>query len=401
MQNHTKIRGSYKFKLIFILALMSSLAPLSTDMYLAALNRVQESFQTNPFFTQLSLASFFIAFAFGQLLYGPLSDTFGRKKPALIGMLIFITSSFGCVVIDNIYSFIILRFFEALGGCAGVVIARAIVNDLFDFEEAAGVYALMMVFSSLAPMLSPTLGAFLIQYFPWQSIFAFLFLLGIFLFLMVLFGLKESAPHLKKQKFSHKETLKNYYFVLKDRAFLVYVLCSAFTMATIFAYITGSNFVFVNFFGISEQNFAFLFGLNALGFMLCANLNTRALKKLSAQRILAIALLAMLLAHFIMLLNAYFSPQLWLFEFSLFSILATLGFIMPNTTILAMARFRDCSGTASAILGTTQFAFAGLIAFIVGAFEANTPIFLSLIMFVSVLLANLIYFSARHKNSHH
>lgn len=122
---------------------------------------------------------------------------------------------------------------------------------------------------------------------------------------MVLFGLKESAPHLKKQKFSHKETLKNYYFVLKDRAFLVYVLCSAFTMATIFAYITGSNFVFVNFFGISEQNFAFLFGLNALGFMLCANLNTRSLKKLSAKRILAIALLAMLLAHFIMLLNAY------------------------------------------------------------------------------------------------
>lgn len=188
MQNHTKIRGSYKFKLIFILALMSSLAPLSTDMYLAALNRVQESFQTNPFFTQLSLASFFIAFAFGQLLYGPLSDTFGRKKPALIGMLIFITSSFGCVVIDNIYSFIILRFFEALGGCAGVVIARAIVNDLFDFEEAAGVYALMMVFSSFAPMLSPTLGAFLIQYFPWQSIFAFLFLLGIFLFLWCFLG---------------------------------------------------------------------------------------------------------------------------------------------------------------------------------------------------------------------
>lgn len=395
MQNHTKIHGFYKLKLIFILALMSSLAPLSTDMYLAALNRVQESFETNPFLTQLSLASFFVAFAFGQLIYGPLSDIFGRKKPALIGMFIFIVSSLGCVIIDDIYSFIILRFFEALGGCAGVVIARAIVNDLFDFEESASVYALMMIFSSLAPMLSPTFGAFLIQHFPWQSIFTFLFLLGIFLFFMVLFGLKESAPHLKTQTFSHKETLKNYKIVLKDPVFLMYVICSALTVAAMFAYITGSNFVFVNFFRVSEQVFAFLFGLNALGFMFCANLNARILKKFSAQNILAIALLVMLIAHLIMLFNAYFSPQVWLFEASLFSILATLGFITPNTTILAMARFKDRSGTASAILGTMQFAFAGIIAFSVGALQANTPIFLSLIMCACVFCANLIYFSKR------
>ncbi|MBX7490848.1 multidrug effflux MFS transporter [Helicobacter turcicus] len=397
MQNHTKIHGFYKFKLIFILAIMSSLAPLSTDMYLAALNHVQESFQTNPFLTQLSLASFFIAFAFGQLIYGPLSDIFGRKKPVLVGILIFIASSLGCVIIDDIHSFIILRFFEALGGCAGVVIARAIVNDLFDFEEAASVYALMMVFSSLAPMLSPTLGAFLIKHFPWQSIFTFLFLLGIFLFLMVLFGLKESAPHLKAQKFSHKETLKNYKFVLKDSVFLVYVFCSALTMATIFAYITGSNFVFINFFGISEQIFAFLFGLNALGFMLCASFNAKILKKFNAQKVLAIALLVMLLTHLIMLFNAYFSPKIWLFEISLFSILATLGFIMPNTTTLAMARFKDHSGTASAILGTAQFALAGIISFSVGAFEANTPLFLSFVMFICVFLANLIYFTQHKK----
>lgn len=397
MQNHTKIHGFYKFKLIFILALMSSLAPLSTDMYLAALNHVQESFSTNPFLTQLSLASFFIAFAFGQLIYGPLSDIFGRKKPVLIGTLIFIISSLGCVLIDDIHSFIILRFFEALGGCAGVVIARAIVNDLFDFQEAAGVYALMMIFSSLAPMLSPTLGAFLMRYFPWQSIFAFLFILGVLLFFMMLFGLRESAPHLKHEKFSHKNTIRNYQFVLKDHHFLVYVICSSFAMATIFAYITGSNFVFVNFFGISEQNFAFLFGFNALGFMISANLNTKFLKIFSAQKILATALFIMLIALFIMLFNAYFSPRLWLFEISLFSVLATLGFIMPNATILAMARFKDHSGTASAIMGTTQFAFAGIISFSVGAFEANTPIFLSLIMFVSVLLANIIYFTQHKK----
>ena len=145
MQKHTKIKGFAKLRLIFILALMSSIAPLSTDMYLPALSQVKQSFETSEFLTQLSLASFFVAFALGQLIYGPLSDIFGRKIPALVGIFLFMLSSLFCVIIDNIYVFIILRFFEALGGCAGVVIARAIVNDLFELKEAASIFALMMV----------------------------------------------------------------------------------------------------------------------------------------------------------------------------------------------------------------------------------------------------------------
>ena len=258
MQKHTQIYGFKKLQLIFILALMSSLAPLSTDMYLPALSHVEQSFKTNSFLTQLSLASFFIAFALGQLIYGPLSDIFGRKKPVLVGVLLFIVSSFLCVVIDNIFGFITFRFFEALGGCAGVVVARAIVNDLFEIKEAAGIYALMMVFSSLAPMLSPTFGGLLLQYFSWESIFMTLFLLGLLLFLMVLFGLKESAPHLENKRFSRKETLNNYKIVLKDKMFLVYVFSAAFALCAMFAYITGSSFIFTQTFGLSEQAFAAL-----------------------------------------------------------------------------------------------------------------------------------------------
>ena len=134
MQVKTKIEGYKKVELVVILALMSAVAPLSTDMYLPALTSVKESFNSNEFYAQLSLASFFIAFAFGQLIYGPLSDIFGRKKPLLFGICLFILASFGCVIAPDINTFIILRFFEALGGCAGVVIARAVVNDLFEFR---------------------------------------------------------------------------------------------------------------------------------------------------------------------------------------------------------------------------------------------------------------------------
>ncbi|EAI5114331.1 multidrug effflux MFS transporter [Campylobacter jejuni] len=394
MQKHTKIHGFAKFKLIVILALMSSIAPLSTDMYLPALSHVEQSFQTNSFLTQLSIASFFIAFALGQLIYGPLSDIFGRKIPALVGIFFFIVSSLFCVIIDDIYAFITLRFFEALGGCAGVVIARAIVNDLFEIKEAAGIFALMMVFSSLAPMLSPTFGGILLEYFSWHSIFATLFALGILLFLMILFGLKESASHLKNKKFSHHEAMKSYKFVLSDKRFLVYILCASFALAlaAMFAYITGSSFVFTEFFDLSEQQFGMLFGANALGFVICANINARLVRKFESEKILSKALMIMFVSTLILLINAFLYPNLFLFEASIFTSIAMLGFITPNTTTLAMARFKEHSGTASAVLGFIQFALAGLISSVVSALDANTPIILACVMCACVLVANMIYF---------
>ncbi|EAH5886316.1 multidrug effflux MFS transporter [Campylobacter upsaliensis] len=395
MQKHTKIKGFAKFRLIFILALMSSIAPLSTDMYLPALSQVKQSFETSEFLTQLSLASFFVAFALGQLIYGPLSDVFGRKIPALVGIFLFMLSSLFCVIIDNIYVFIILRFFEALGGCAGVVIARAIVNDLFELKEAASIFALMMVFSALAPMLSPSFGGFLIEYFSWHSIFATLFGLGILLFLLIFFALKESAPHLKRQKFSHKETLKSYRFVLKDKPFILYVSCASLVLAAMFAYITGSSFVFINFFGLSERDFGLLFGLNALGFVIFANINAKMVRKIDSEKILFYALIIMLISTLILFVNSLIEPNFWLFELSIFTSIALLGFIAPNTTTLAMARFKDHSGTASAVLGTSQFALAGVISFIVSAVGANTPVILALIMLICVVLANGVYFAMK------
>ncbi|MCR2102344.1 multidrug effflux MFS transporter [Campylobacter upsaliensis] len=395
MQKHTKIKGFAKLRLIFILALMSSIAPLSTDMYLPALSQVKQSFETSEFLTQLSLASFFVAFALGQLIYGPLSDIFGRKIPALVGIFLFMLSSLFCMIIDNIYVFIILRFFEALGGCAGVVIARAIVNDLFELKEAASIFALMMVFSALAPMLSPSFGGFLIEYFSWHSIFATLFGLGILLFLLIFFALKESAPHLKRQKFSHKETLKSYRFVLKDKPFILYVSCASLVLAAMFAYITGSSFVFINFFGLSERDFGLLFGLNALGFVIFANINAKMVRKIDSEKILFYALIIMLISTLILFVNSLIKPNFWLFELSIFTSIALLGFIAPNTTTLAMARFKDHSGTASAVLGTSQFALAGVISFIVSAVGANTPVILALIMLICVVLANGVYFAMK------
>lgn len=392
MQTRTQVKGFEKFKIIVILALMSSIAPLSTDMYLPALTKVQESFETTPFLTQLSLASFFIAFALGQLIYGPLSDIFGRKKPLCVGVVLFMLSSLSCVLVDSVNAFIILRFFEALGGCAGVVIARAIVNDLFELKEAASIYALMMVVSSLAPMLSPAFGSLLLQFFSWVSIFIVLFIFGIVLFILLVFSLKESAKNAGKVAFSREEILKSYKSVLTDKLFMLYACAGALSMAGMFAYITGSSFVFTQFFGLSEQKYGILFGINALGFVLFANINARLVLKYSPYTILPKAFMVMLVLSVVQVLSAFLTANFWFFEIALFFTISTLGFLMPNITTSAMARFAsNHSGTASAVLGTTQFALAGFVSFIVGVLDANSPVLLGGIISLCCFLAALSY----------
>ncbi|TQR32348.1 Bcr/CflA family drug resistance efflux transporter [Campylobacter sp. MIT 99-7217] len=396
MQQHTKISGFAKYKTIFILAFMSSIAPLSTDMYLPALGHVRQSFETSEFLTQLSLASFFIAFALGQLIYGPLSDIFGRKKPLYFGVALFILSSLGCFLVDNIYIFILLRFFEALGGCAGVVIARAIVNDLFEVREAAGVFALMMVVSSVAPMLSPTFGALLLDFFSWHSIFATLFILGLALYLLIIFALKESSVSIKKEKLSNRQILKNYALILKDRAFMVYVLSATLAMSAMFAYITGSSFVFIEFFSLSSQTYGILFGVNALGFVIFANINAPLALKFSPEKILPKAFIFIFLFSLLVFIFGLLE-NFWLFEISIFFTIAMLGFLLPNTTTLAMARFKEHSGVASAVLGCIQFGFAGAISFVVSALNANNPIWLGSIICLCCFIGVLVFFLFKAK----
>ncbi|WP_300691167.1 MULTISPECIES: multidrug effflux MFS transporter [Helicobacter] len=392
MQKATAYQGFAKARLIVILAFMSSLAPLSTDMYLPALGEVQRSFTTTPFYAQLSLAIFFIAFAFGQLIYGPLSDVYGRKKPLYIGIALFIVASFACISFDSVDSFIFWRFLQALGGCAGVVIARAIINDNFALKEAASAFALMMVVSSLAPMLAPVFGGFLLDFFSWKSIFATLFALGILLFVLIIFGIQEKES-VQRVKPEFKVVLVNYFHIVQDRRFRIYILSSSLVMATIFAYITGSSFIFREYFGLSEKTYGILFGVNALSFMIFANINARIVRKYSPYAVLPYAFVMMFGVALVLLVVGWLDVGFLPFEILLFLMLGMNGFIVPNTTTLAMARFKQMSGSASAILGMVQFIFAGVISFVVGAVEANTPFPLALIIACCLLLACGIYFS--------
>ena len=387
-----------KIKLVVILAYMSALAPLSTDMYLPALERVKQSFATSEFYAQLSVASFFVAFALGQLVYGPLSDKFGRKKPLYVGISLFIAVSLACVSFDNIYAFIFFRFLQALGGCAGVVLARAIVNDKFELREAAAMFALMMVVGSLAPMLAPTFGGFVLEFFPWQAIFTILFALGILLFIFIFFGLDESAEIKSDAAISIAAVARDYGEILRNKEFMRYTLGFAVAMSALFAYITGSSFIFLDYYGLSERAFGAVFGINALGMTLVSALNAKLAQKREPAALLNFGLIAMFAMSLILLVCSMLGLPFICFELSLFVLLSSLGFIAPNATTLAMALFKGGrSGAASAVIGTTQFAIAGAVSFIVGAVGANEPLLLAGVMIVCALSANAIYFVMREK----
>lgn len=369
---------------------------MSIDMYLPSLPVLEGYFHTDASYTQYTLASFFAAFALGQLLYGPLSDRFGRKRPLYAGLMLYVIASLGCVFAQSIEALIIWRFFQALGASSGVVVARAVVSDLFTANEAAGIYSSMMLVMGAAPMLAPMLGGYVMHYFDWPAIFWVLASFGVTALLMIHFRLQETH-YLRAYSLAPKAIASNYLSLFQNKHFLGYALTGGASAAGMFAYIASSPFVFMDYFSLSAQNYGLLFGTNAFGFIAASQINVRLLKAMQARSIVSFVLVVQAVAAFILLAQAFLSESFWSVEIPLFIFIATLGFLMPNTTALAMAHFKAKAGSASAMLGAMQFAFAGSAALVVGIINAETSMPLALIMAFCSIVGSVIFFTVARR----
>lgn len=359
-------------RIILILAGLNAFGPLAIDLYLPAFNHIAAEYSTTTEEVQLSLSIYLIGLALGQLLYGPLVDRIGRRVPLIIGICLFALASLGCALAVSLDGLIALRFMQALGGCAGMVISRAIVRDLCDPKTAAKVFSQLMLVNGIAPMLAPLLGSLLLHYFSWHASFYFCFLFAIFCGIAVIIWLPETIPS-NAARPPISSAFQQYQHLFKEYSFLVFSMVSGLTLAGLFIYIGNSHFLFVEYYGLSDSQYAWLFALNSLSIMLSAQLNNILLAKHDSvywvKRVLFISLGAALL----LIIATYLTVPLWLFILPIIIFMGSLGVLLPNITACAMALEGRQAGSASALMGTLQFAIAASLSGFTAWLHNATP----------------------------
>lgn len=361
------------FKNALVLGLLSAIGPFAVDMYLPALPSIGQSLNTSMGAVQLSLMAFFISLGIGQLVYGPLSDMFGRKIPLYFGLTLFGLGSIGCALAPNIESLVVLRFIQGLGASAGMVIPRAIVRDLHTGHDAARLMSLLMLVFSVSPILAPLVGSLLIELSGWRSVFWAVTLAAALGLTLVATKLPETRPPAKRIGSSVGSALKSYRLLLSDTHFMGLVLIGAFSLSGFFVYLANSSFVMINHYGLTPRQYSIAFSVNAVSFIGTAQLTAYLGKRFGQSRIVQFAVSGFtLMMSATLVLNLMGFDQLSLMLGMLFIGFGFLGLVIPTTAVLALDSHGKIAGTASAMMGTAQFVIGAIVMGIVGQFVDGT-----------------------------
>lgn len=377
--------------LALILSAFSALGPFTVDMYLSSLPQMMNYFGTNASLIQMSLTSGLLGLGLGQLVTGPLSDVYGRRKPLLISMFLYLLASLACAFSPNIDIFITLRFIQGFIASAGLVISRAIVRDRYSGIEMVKFTALLTMISNVAPLISPTAGSAVSTFTSWIGVFIFLGLLGLFLTVMTVWGVKESLPVDQRVSGNFMEVLGNYGSLLRDRAFMGYALVNGILFSGVFAYVAGTPFIYQNMYGISPQLFSILFALNGLSIILGSEFVKRLAGRMDEHRIFWIGLMLAFITTAAILIVVLFHGPFFLLFMSIFLFAASIGIIGPVSFTLAMESQGHIAGSAAAVLGTLQFALGAVTSPLVGMAGENSALPFGVTIFMTSILAVVAY----------
>jgi MFS transporter, DHA1 family, multidrug resistance protein len=379
--------NEHPLRFALLLAVFCALGPFTVDMYLSSFPQIMKFFGTNASMVQASLTSALIGLSIGQIVVGPLSDVHGRRKPLLFSMILFLFSSFGCALAPNVTIFIILRFVQGFSASAGLVIARAIVRDLYNGVELTKFFALLTTITSVTPLISPLAGSAVISFTSWIGVFILTGIVGIYLTIMTFWKVKETLSFEQRVSSNFQELLKNYKSLLLDRKFIGYGLASGVLYGGCFAYISGSPFIYQKIYGVSPQIFSILFALNGISLMLGAQLVKRLAGRIASHNIFAIGLLSSLIASLAVLFVVLAHCPLSLLVISLFVFNASLGIVGPTSFTLAIESQGHIAGSASALLGILPFLLGSITSPLVGMAGEYSAIPLGVIIFITSLLA--------------
>lgn len=379
-------------RLAILLAVFSSLGPFTVDTYLPAFPQMMRYFGTTASMIQVSLTACMIGMSIGMLVMGSISDIHGRRKPLLISMIIYLVSSFACVFAPNIEVLIALRFIQGFAASAGVVISRAIVSDLYSGIELTKFFSLLMMFTNLAPLLAPLAGSAVLAFSLWTGVFLFLGVLGILLTSLTAWGLTETLPAEKRVPNNVREFFSNFTILMKDRTFLGYTLMQGFIFVGVFAYISGSPFVYQKIYGISPQLYSLLFSLNGISLILGSQFVKKMAGKIAEQQIVLIGLAVAFISGAAVMLIVFIQGPLHVLVIALFMFVGSTGIISSASFTLAVERQGHIAGSASALLGVSPTLLGAIFGPLVGIAGENSAMPFGSIIFCSGLVAVLIYF---------
>ncbi|WP_229797411.1 multidrug effflux MFS transporter [Jeongeupia chitinilytica] len=369
---------------MLLLGILTAIGSVSIDMYLPAFPAIQHSLNAGSGAVQLTLTTFFVGLLCGQLVYGPASDRFGRKKPLVAGLALYSLASIGCMLAQSIDALMFWRFIQAFGACSGIVLARAIVRDRCDPREAARSFSMLMLIMGVSPILAPLLGSYILQVSSWRVIFGINVAFGLACLIVVVTSLRESRSPDPATSLNPFSVFRGYVEILRDPQFSVHAVSGGFAQAGLYAYLAGSPFVLIELFHLSPSAYGWVFCVNAVGLIGASQINAALLKSNGIYTLLRHGLTATLAAAVILAFAGLAGvATMPLLLAGIFCFMTSLGFVNPNAAAASLANHPERAGSASSLLGTLQYGLATLATFAMGMIHDGSarPLALSMALF--------------------
>lgn len=375
----------------FLLGSLTAVPPLAMDMYLPSLPEVTRSLHAPAATVQLTLTACLAGMALGQLVVGPMSDRWGRRRPLLAGLGVFVVATVLCALAPTVELLVAFRLAQGLAGAAAIVIARAVVRDLYDGMAMARFFSTLMLISGVAPIVAPLIGGQVLRVTDWRGVFVVLTVIGVLIAALVWTRLPETLPPAQRHSGGVGEALRAMRGLLADRSFAGYTLTGGFAFAALFAYISASPFVIQEIYGASPQTFSLLFGVNSVGLVLVGQINGKILVgRVSLDRVLGIGLTIVITAAtalLLMSLGVFGEVGLAPVAAALFVLMSAMGITLPNTQALALMRTKHAAGSASALLGTSSFLIGAVASPLVGVAGEDTAVPMAVVQLAAALVA--------------
>ena len=396
MNTNTAITKKKYIKLILILGWLTALGPFSIDMYLPGFAGIAKDLNTSVANVSMTLSSYFIGISAGQLLYGPLLDRFGRKRPLFIGLIVYILASLGCVFVTDIDTFIGLRFVQAVGSCAATVASVSMVRDLFPVKDIPKVFSMLMLVVGLSPMLAPTIGGYITADYGWHTVFFILMCMGIVILIASQIVLPNTYLPDTSISLKPRPIITNFIRIIKEPQFYTYAFAGAIAFSGLFTYVAASPIVFMDIFKVDAKTYGWIFAFMSLSFISASQVNSLLLRKFKSEQMIFGALISQTFVVILFLiLSINDLLDLYGTIIMLFLFLACLGISNPNTAGLTLAPFARNAGSASALMGAIQLGLGAFVSFAVGIFVDNSVVPMVIIMTITTILAMIILIFGR------